>query len=145
MAEGRAARGGFKGPWHVVTTRAFDGWFRGLEAEPATQVAAAKLRVSIVGPTLGRPRVDSIKGSRVHNLKELRVQDGVRVLFAFDPNRRAVMLVGGNKTGTWERWYRKMMPVAERLYADHLRSLGKGSDHCLSRPAATQNRSVRSR
>jgi hypothetical protein len=56
-----------------------------------------------------------------------------------------VMLVGGNKTGRWDRWYRQMIPVAERVYADHLRSLGKGNDRCLSPPAATLSGAVRSR
>jgi hypothetical protein len=126
-----------------VTTRGFDGWFRGLDADRAAQVTAALRRVAKVGPVLGRPRVDSIKGSRVHNLKELRLHDGVRVLFAFDPNRRAVMLVGGDKAGTWNRWYRQQIPVAERLYADHLRSVGKG-DRCLSLGAG-QSRTGRSR
>lgn len=114
----------------MVRTRDFERWFRGLDAERATQVTAALRRVAKVGPVLGRPRVDSIRASRIHNLKELRVHGGVRVLFAFDPNRRAVMLVGGDKTGTWNRWYRQAVPVAERLYADHLRSVGKGNG-CL--------------
>jgi len=145
LAETPAAVPVFRRRWEVVTTRTFDGWFRGLEAERATQVMAALRRVETVGPTLGRPRVDSIKGSRVHNLKELRLHDGVRVLFAFDPNRRAVMLAGGNKTGSWDRWYRQMLPVAERVYADHVRSLGKGNGRWPSRPAATLNGAARSR
>jgi hypothetical protein len=142
MAEDPIGQGGVVRRWEIVTTRAFDGWFRGLESERTNQVTAALRRVAKVGPVLGRPRVDSIKGSRIHNLKELRLHDGVRVLFAFDPNRRAVMLVGGNKTGSWNRWYRQTIPVAERLYADHLRSIGKG-DHCLS-PGAGQKRAGRS-
>lgn len=130
MADGTAHAGG----WDVVRTRGFEQWFTGLGPERAAQVTAAIRRVAKVGPVLGRPRVDSIKASRIHNLKELRVHRGVRVLFAFDPNRRAVMLVGGDKTGTWNRWYRQAIPVAERLYADHLRSVGKGNG-CLN-PAA---------
>lgn len=129
-----AERPRYEARWDVVRTPQFEGWFRALEVETATQVMAALRRVAKVGPALGRPRVDSIKASRIHNLKELRVQGGVRVLFAFDPNRRAVMLVGGDKTGTWNRWYRQAVPVAERLYANHLRSIGK--EHgCLSRAA----------
>lgn len=123
MAERSA---GQRGAWDVLRTRDFDRWFRALDSERATQVRAALRRVAKVGPVLGRPRVDSIKASRIHNLKELRVHGGVRVLFAFDPNRRAVMLVGGDKTGTWNRWYRQAVPAAERLYADHLRSIGRG-------------------
>ena len=112
----------------MVRTPDFEQWFRGLDAERATQVTAALRRVAKVGPVLGRPRVDSIKASSVRNLKELRVHGGVRVLFAFDPNRRAVMLLGGDKTGSWNRWYRQAVPTAERRYADHLRSIGKGNE-----------------
>jgi hypothetical protein len=96
------------------------------------------------GPLLGRPRVDSIKGSRVHNLKELRLRGGMRILFAFDPNRRPVMLVGGDKTGSWNRWYRQKIPVAEHLYFDHVRSIGKG-DRCPSQRAAASKPAARSR
>ena len=106
----------------------FERWLRELDSERAVQVSAAMRRVVRIGPSLGRPRVDSIKGSRIHNLKELRVHGGVRVLFAFDPNRRAVMLVGGDKTGTWNRWYRGAIPAAESAYATHLRSIGRGND-----------------
>jgi hypothetical protein len=127
-----------------VATNDFNRWFRGLDSERANQVTAALRRVASAGPVLGRPRVDSIKGSRVHNLKELRLHQGVRVLFAFDPDRRAVMLVGGDKTGSWNRSYRQQIPVAERRYADHLRSIGKG-DHCLSRPDAGLKSTARSR
>jgi hypothetical protein len=117
--------------WQVVTTPAFEQWRESLGTERATQVSAALGRVAKGGPTLGRPRVDSLKGSRVHNLKELRLDDSVRMLFAFDPRRRAVMLMGGNKTGSWNRWYRRAIPAAERLYANHLRSIGEG-ERCLN-------------
>jgi hypothetical protein len=130
--------------WKVVRTDEFRHWVGGLRAERGAQVEAAIRRVETVGPLLGRPHVDSIQGSRVHNLKELRIHDGVRILFAFDPNRRAVMLVGGNKTGRWDRWYRQFIPVAERLYGKHLRSIGK-EDPCLSRPRTATSSAARSR
>jgi hypothetical protein len=140
MAEGGSAP---DGGWSVVRTRNFEQWFRGLDAELARQVRSALRRVAKVGPVLGRPRVDSIKGSRVHNLKELRVHRGVRVLFAFDANRKAVMLVGGDKSGSGDRWYRQAIRAAEREYAGHLRSLGKGSA-CLN-PGAGRKPAARSR
>jgi hypothetical protein len=143
MAKSEPVRNGSTGRWEVVSTDAFSGWFRSLDSERANQVTAALRRVASAGPVLGRPRVDSIKGSRLHNLKELRLHQGVRVLFAFDPNRQAVMLVGGDKTGSWKRWYRHQIPVAERLYADHLRSIGKG-DRCPSRPGAGLKSAARS-
>lgn len=143
MAESGARQVSGVARWDVLRTDDFDRWFRGLDVERASQAAAALERVAKVGPALGRPRVDSIKGSRVHNLKELRLHDGVRMLFAFDPNRRAIMLVGGDKTGSWNRWYRRAIPVAERRYADHLRSIGKGNV-CLS-PVAGRGADGRSR
>jgi hypothetical protein len=132
----------FPSKWKLVTTQAFAGWLKGLDAEQGYQVRAAMQRVAKGGPVLGRPRVDSVKGSRLQNLKELRLHSGVRVLFAFDPNRQAVMLVGGNKTGSWNRWYRQQVPVAERHYADHLRSIGRG-ELCRSL-GASQMRQERS-
>jgi hypothetical protein len=79
----------------------------------ATQAVAA-LREE--GPTLGRPLVDRIQGSRIHHLKELRPGSGgrseIRVLFAFDPARSALLLLGGGKAGNWQRWYRENIPSA---------------------------------
>ena len=125
-------------------TAQFGDWLHGLDEQRKSQVQAALRRVENTGPTLRRPRADSIHGSRVHNLKELRLHKGLRVLFAFDPDQQAVMLVGGDKTGSWKRWYRKMIPVAEHRYRDHLRSIGK-EDRCLSRQGAGLTSGARSR
>ena len=95
------------------------------------------------GPTLGRPHADVIHGSgRVHNLKEARIGQGTRMLFAFDSNRNAVMLLGGDKTGEWNRWYRKAIERAEGLYLDHERSIGK-EGRCLSQRAARGSETTR--
>jgi hypothetical protein len=77
------------------------------------------------GPALGRPLVDTIVGSTLSNLKELRVSKSgaLRILFVFDPLRQAVLLLGGNKTGRWEEWYREAIPEAERLYGIYLDEL----------------------
>ncbi len=72
-----------------------------------------------LGPALGRPAVDTLKGSEVSNLKELRVGT-MRVLFVFDPKRRAVLLLGGDKRDQWKKWYRTAIPEAERLYDKYL-------------------------
>ena len=78
------------------------------------------------GPTLGRPHVDSLKGTdKVKNLKELRVQHKgkpYRVFFAFDPLRQAVMLCGGDKTGN-RQFYETMIPIAEREFLNYLQEL----------------------
>jgi hypothetical protein len=79
------------------------------------------------GPQLGRPYVDTVKGSAFPNMKELRVQfrgDPWRILFAFDPDRAAILLVGGNKRGD-KRWYKKHLPVADARLRRHLERLGQ--------------------
>jgi hypothetical protein len=76
------------------------------------------------GPGLGRPLVDTLRGSDISNLKELRPRSGrdvaIRVLFVFDPWSQAVLLVAGNKAGDWSRWYEAAVPVAEAAYESWL-------------------------
>lgn len=92
----------------------------------ANRIAAAFDELERRGPALGRPFVDSVKGSRHHNMKELRSVGGhLRALFAFDPRRRAVVLLGGDKSGDWEGWYRRNVRVADTIYDRHLRSRGE--------------------
>lgn len=109
----------------VQLTAEFAVWFNGLDADLRSKATGMIDRIAERGPTVGRPDVDVIHGSRLHKLKEARVDRGTRMLFAFDSNRNVVMLVGGNKTGQWNRWYRPMIRLAERLYLDHERSMGK--------------------
>jgi len=78
-------------------------------------------RLEEQGPALGRPWADTIKGSRYRNMKELRPLGGnLRILFAFDPNRQAVLLTGADKTGRWQTFYKQPIPTAEALYTRHL-------------------------
>ncbi len=77
---------------------------------------------------MGRPYVDTVKGSAFTNMKELRVQhDGnpYRILFAFDPQRQAVLLIGGNKRGD-KRWYEKSISVADKRFAEYLEETNGG-------------------
>ena len=77
------------------------------------------------GPALGRPHADTVNGSKHPNMKELRIQHAgrpYRVLYAFDPRRAAILLLGGDKTGD-DRWYERMVPAADRLYDEHLAAL----------------------
>lgn len=78
-------------------------------------------------PALGRPLVDSISASRHRNMKELRPgssgKSEIRILFAFDPIRQAILLVAGDKSRQWQRWYRKNIPIADDLYDRHLKQL----------------------
>lgn len=77
------------------------------------------------GPNLGRPHVDTVNGSKHSNMKELRTQHQgkpIRTFFAFDPRRAAILLIGGDKTGK-KRFYQEMIPLADRLYDEHLQQL----------------------
>ena len=76
------------------------------------------------GPAEGRPLVDTITASRIANLKELRPPSAgrseIRILPVFDPWRSVILLVAGDKSGQWDRWYRIAIPRAEQLYDDYL-------------------------
>lgn len=116
--------------WEIEMTEPMTAWYHSLDERSAHRVTAAIDQLERVGPGLGRPFVDSVKGSRHHNMKELRSVGGnVRVLFAFDARRHAVMLVGGDKTNDWRGWYGRNLPVADRLYDKHLRSIEGGGRH----------------
>ena len=84
------------------------------------------------GPTAGRPLVDRVKGSRFQNMKELRPpssgQSEIRMLFAFDPAREAIILVAGDKSGRWDSWYRTAIPLADERFAEHLITLKEEGD-----------------
>ena len=110
--------------WDVVLLDEVSEWFLGLDGTTAELVTAAIDLLEAEGPTLGRPVVDRVKGSTQHNLKELRPgstgRTEVRILFVFDPERKAVLLVAGDKSGRWRDWYRTNIPVAEARYEQWL-------------------------
>jgi len=96
------------------------------EAEQV-DVNAKVILLQKIGPSLPRPHADLIHSSRHPNLKELRVRHlgrPYRVLFAFDPRRCAILLIGGDKTGN-DRWYEEFVPIADALYDQHLETLKK--------------------
>jgi hypothetical protein len=112
--------------WSVKVTEEYAAWFTALIKEDlgsAVQVAQAVAALREEGPALGRPLVDRIQGSRLHHLKELRPgsagRSEIRVLFAFDPTRSALLLLGGDKAGNWQRWYRENILLAEQLYLEY--------------------------
>lgn len=111
--------------WEVEFTEQFEDWWNTLSTD---QQEALTARVSLLeegGPGLGRPVVDTVASSRHSNMKELRASsDGaLRVLFVFDPRRMAILLLGGNKSGQWDEWYRTAVPLADDLYDEHLAEL----------------------
>ena len=113
--------------WEVEGTDEFAQWYRGLDERDQDLVDAVVERLAASGPTLGRPFVDTVEGSSIPNLKELRTRAAtggqLRVLFVFDPRRTAILLLGGNKAGQWRAWYERTIPMAEELYAIYLREL----------------------
>lgn len=114
--------------WGVEATDDFALWFDALDGADQERVAAAVEVLAEFGPGLGRPFVDTLKGSRHRNMKELRPRGGhLRVLCAFDPRRIVVLLVGGDKTDQWERWYEGAVARADRLYDEHLVKLRRGT------------------
>lgn len=104
-----------------------EDWLDSLDDRSVEQVVAAIEVLAERGPNLGRPLVDTVTASRHRNMKELRPgssgRSELRVLFAFDPERQAILLVAGGKAGNWQRWYRKNIPVADDLLDAHLRRL----------------------
>jgi hypothetical protein len=119
--------------WEVSLHPEVEAWFLELcRVDPTTAdlVAVAIDVLSEQGPALGRPLVDRLKGSLYHNMKELRPGSAgateVRMIFAFDPIREAVFLVAGDKSGQWEAWYRKAIPLADARFTDHLTALKEG-------------------
>jgi hypothetical protein len=109
--------------WEVLYTDEFGAWFETLNEDQQDAVIARVELLEEEGPALGRPTVDTIAGSRHPNMKELRVSraGAIRILFAFDPRRQAVLLIGGDKTGRWHAWYEEAIPVADDLFDEYLR------------------------
>ena len=108
-------------PWEDVASGVL-----GLDDETYYLVAAAIARLESEGPALVRPTADRIKGSRHHNMKELRPgssgRSEIRILFAFDPGRRAVLSVAGDKAEMWKQWYERNIPVADDRFDEWLNS-----------------------
>jgi hypothetical protein len=111
--------------WDLQLDEDFAIWLGSLNADLRNEIIAHANLLREHGPLLGRPYVDTLEGSEFTNMKELRVQfrgDPWRILFAFDPQRAAILLVGGNKRGD-KRWYKKHLPIAEERFRRHLKRL----------------------
>lgn len=112
-----------------IDVELIDDWLKAVDEGTYDQVVAALQILIELGPALGRPLVDSVVGSRHKNMKELRPgssgRSEVRILFAFDPQRRAILLLAGDKQGAWAKWYRKNIPLADDRYDEHVDKLKK--------------------
>lgn len=111
--------------WEVEYTDEFGEWFAALDGEISEEVASVVDFLEERGPHLPFPLSSSVESSRYSHMRELRIQYAgrpLRVLYAFDPRRMAILLLGGDKTGD-DRWYKVHVPIADRLYAEHLEIL----------------------
>jgi hypothetical protein len=116
-------------PWEIVFLPEAEKWFMSLNQRDTEKITGSLDRLAKHGPGLRRPVVGRIRGSQHHNMKELRSFGGnLRILFAFDPRQRAIMLVGGDKTNNWRGWYRMNIPKADRRFTEHLRREGGWPD-----------------
>jgi hypothetical protein len=113
--------------WTVEFTDEFGEWWTGLDESVQDAIDRSVRILESVGPSLGRPHVDTIQGSRHAHMKELRVQAGgdpYRIFFCFDPRRTGILLIGGGKRGD-KLFYDRMIPIADRLYDTYLSELKK--------------------
>jgi len=106
--------------WEVRLVDEVLDWMDTLEPNELRRVVDAIDALEENGPGLGRPTVDTISNSTIANLKELR-PGTVRILFVFDPYRSAILLVAGDKSGKWNRWYDTAIPLAEERYKAYLK------------------------
>lgn len=113
--------------WEVEFHPACEAWADDLPQKDKEALLAAKRVLAGEGPTLGRPLVDTIVGSRHANMKELRPgstgRTEIRLLFAFDRARRAILLVGGDKSDDWSGWYDTNIPIADDRFDEHQKRL----------------------
>ncbi|MCZ7416824.1 type II toxin-antitoxin system RelE/ParE family toxin [Streptomyces sp. WMMC897] len=108
------------GEWEIFLVDEVREWIDGLDGSAFARVVQALDALAEGGPGLGRPLVDTIHGSSMANLKELR-PGTVRILFAFDPWRCSILLVAGDKSGRWNEWYREAIPLAEQRYETYVK------------------------
>ena len=115
--------------WHVATTDEFDEWFSELDEDGQAELIAKVELLKLLGPKLGRPHADTLNGSKHANMKELRASTAdkvIRVAFAFDPDRSAILLVAGDKSGvSQKRFYKQLIAKADELFDAHLAALKK--------------------
>lgn len=113
--------------WDVILLDEVEQWFFSLNRDVMAAVAGAIDLLELEGPTLGRPIVDKVHGSKFHSMKELRpAGTSIRVLFIFDPARQAILLLGGDKAGDWKRWYDRNIPIADARFESWLATEHEG-------------------
>lgn len=118
-----------RGQWDIQFHPSFEAWTESLDEPDAEALLAALQVLRDHGPALGRPLVDTVVASRHPNMKELRPgstgRTEIRVLFAFDLVRQAVLLVGGDKSTDWKGWYAVNIPIADDRFRQHQEQLAR--------------------
>ncbi|EMY67770.1 type II toxin-antitoxin system RelE/ParE family toxin [Leptospira vanthielii] len=105
--------------WEIESTKEFDLWLLKLDLNTKEEILAHFYLLRQKGPLLGRPFADSIQGSKIQNLKELRIQiklKVIRIFFVFTEGRIGLLLTGGDKRGKDKRFYEEMIPMVEKIY-----------------------------
>jgi hypothetical protein len=113
--------------WEIEGTAEFEAWYDALPLRAAEMVSMAIDMLQTRGPSLGFPTSSAVLGSRHGHMRELRVDHArshFRILYAFDPRRSAILLLGGDKKGD-RRWYEENVRRADRLYDEYLEELRK--------------------
>ncbi|MFW1942695.1 type II toxin-antitoxin system RelE/ParE family toxin [Acinetobacter guillouiae] len=113
--------------WEIEYTDEFEQWWETLSIEEQISIAASVELLESFGTNLKFPHSSGINGSKHDHMRELRTQHQgrpYRTLYAFDPRRTAILLLAGDKTGD-DRWYDVNVPIADKLYDEHLHSLKK--------------------
>jgi hypothetical protein len=111
--------------WTVEYTDEFGTWWKSLSEGLQNDTTAIVELLEEDGPGLRFPRSSGIEGSKREHMRELRIQSGgnpIRVFYAFDTRRKAILLIGGDKTGN-NRFYEEYIPIADRLYDEHIEQI----------------------
>lgn len=111
--------------WEVEYTNEFGEWWDTLDQAEQIDLTASVGLLEELGPNLRFPHSSNIEGSKYKHMRELRIQHHgkpYRILYAFNPRRCAILLIGGNKVGK-NQWYEKYIPIADKLYNEHLKEL----------------------
>jgi hypothetical protein len=123
--------------WSVELADEFKAEFDALSGDVRVEILALSMVLQRFGPQLGRPRVDTLKGSRHANMKELRFSAAGgewRVAFAFDPRRTAILFAAGDKAGGSEkRFYRELIRKADERFEAHLARIERKRKHARER------------
>ena len=115
--------------WEVEYTDEFEQWWVSLDEDEQETITVGVILLEARGPLLSFPFSSGIEQSKHSHMRELRIQHNgrpYRILYAFDPRRVAILLIGGDKTGN-DRWYDKYVPLADKIYDQHIKALEKES------------------